>query len=104
LEYTGNLGKEKQSIAWLGGEGVGDDGERGDVDDGGGGGGTMIATNNAGGDDGGNGGDEGGDGKEEIFVLDTLAVERERGITVKGERRTMKSPFSPHSSMIISYT
>ena len=97
LEYTGNLGKEKQSIAWRGGLGdkENDDGRDDDGDgDGDGVGTTTTTTTMVARDDAvGGGGDD--DGKEEIFVLDTLAVERERGITVKGEWAGGR-PFSLH--------
>jgi hypothetical protein len=99
LEYTGNLGKEKQSIAWRGGGGGGEENDgNGNDDDDGGDDGTNNATSSSTGGRGGGGRDDAmvgavgqdtnnsdeNDVKEEIFVLDTLAVERERGITVKG--------------------
>lgn len=64
LELTGNLGKEAQSVALLG-----TDGNESGADVG------SDSSNNA--------------GKEQIELLDTLSVEKERGITVKATAASM---------------
>ncbi|KAL9178973.1 hypothetical protein ACHAXT_011946 [Thalassiosira profunda] len=76
LEYTGNLGRERQLTAHQLGS---------DSDD-------RIATGtetNTTTNDSDSPGNPTSDAKEEITLLDTLAVERERGITVKASAASM---------------
>lgn len=94
LEYTGNMGRERQSTARRlgrrGGPSADDDDDddertspsdrppsRADA--------TTTATN----DDDGAAARDANDAKEEITLLDTLAVERERGITVRASAASM---------------
>lgn len=80
LELTGNLGREAQTLAWETAL------ERGvtDIDAG-----TVTVS-----------------GKEQIELLDTLAVEQERGITVKASTASMlyrhPSAVGPTGTLLIS--
>jgi hypothetical protein len=73
LEYTGNLGKDRQLTAHQRGSTDGDQGSSTESD-------AIINTQTKVAEK---------DTKEEITLLDTLKVERERGITVKASAASM---------------
>lgn len=78
LEYTGNLSKERQAAAWR--FGAGQQTDPAEEDDGGSPRGATFGRDTD---------PSSKDTKEEITLLDTLSVERERGITVKASAASM---------------
>lgn len=78
LEYTGNLSKERQAAAWR--FGAGQQTDPAEEDDGGAPRGASFGRDTD---------PSSKDTKEEITLLDTLSVERERGITVKASAASM---------------